>query len=107
MGSSCFGLLRLLQLLVLFFVFRVPGRLNFPSAAPRPRRSFCVNVPIATPPLTFATLKVPENDRLIRRPEALLTLLLDACYAWAGTAPDEKGERKQGRAEMDGNYTNQ
>ena len=44
---DCYGLL---QLLVLFFSsrgrrFRVPGRLNFPSAAPRPRRSCCVNVP--------------------------------------------------------------
>ncbi|CAM9902098.1 unnamed protein product, partial [Ectocarpus sp. 4 AP-2014] len=34
--------------------------------------------------------EVPENDRLIRKPEALLTLLLDACYAWAETAPDTR-----------------
>lgn len=36
--------------------------------------------------------KVPENDRLIRKPEALLTLLLDTCYAWTETAPDQRGE---------------
>ncbi|CAM9252402.1 unnamed protein product [Scytosiphon promiscuus] len=34
--------------------------------------------------------EVPENERLIRRPEALLTLLLEACYAWTETSPDER-----------------
>ncbi|CAM9861553.1 unnamed protein product [Pylaiella littoralis] len=34
--------------------------------------------------------EVPEDDRLIRKPEALLTLLLDACYAWTETAPDQR-----------------
>eukprot|EP00752_Nemacystus_decipiens_P018330 g16445.t1 len=52
-----------------------------PSAA---RMEACAAVAKASRP------EVAENDRLIRKPEALLTLLLDACYAWAETAPDER-----------------
>lgn len=70
------------------------------------RRRWVLTLSVLTPPPSqrvnvlgvsgvFATVfqKVPENDRLIRKPEALLTLLLDACYAWSETAPDERGER--------------
>lgn len=43
-------------------------------------------------PATLAMRKIPEKERLIRKPEALLTLLLEACYAWTDTAPDERGD---------------
>lgn len=35
--------------------------------------------------------EVPEKDRLLRSPEALLTLLLRSCYAWTEMAPDRRG----------------
>ena len=45
--------------------------------------------------------KVPEDERLIRSPEALLTLLLEACYAWSETAPPPKGNLAHKRHDHD------
>lgn len=40
---------------------------------------------------TASRPEVPARDRPINAPEGLLTLFLDACYAWTETAPDRRG----------------